>query len=96
MSDSLIDSGRLIIAEVASRITDVKIFVNHIEQLGFELDVKDLSSPYFWRFEFLSRKHTGGDAATVSESDVQMERDNEKKLIKEGKAILKPCLYKKR
>ena len=74
-------SGRLLIAEVASRFTDRSEFVKLIERVGFKRTFEDASNTHFVVFEF-ERKATGLDRPVD--------------LVAMAGSALKPCLYKKR
>jgi hypothetical protein len=72
--------GLLKIAEVASRFTELDSFIRAVESLGFTLQQKDESNPFFVLLDF-----------TKSQSYSSLR----KKQNTDG-LILKPCLYKRR
>jgi len=77
-------AGRLLIAEVTSRFTDVEQFVSLICLLGFQLQTKDNDNTHFTLFDFIKTER----AAVLSEEKWQA-------LILKGK-LLQPCEYKRR
>ncbi|EGC32432.1 hypothetical protein DICPUDRAFT_9102, partial [Dictyostelium purpureum] len=48
----LISNGTLKIAEIESRITNIKVFIEEVEKLGFKLVKKNEKNEYFTLFEF--------------------------------------------
>ncbi|XP_060627334.2 ribosomal RNA-processing protein 8 isoform X1 [Anolis sagrei] len=48
--------GTLLVAEVASRFSDVRAFVGAVSALGFSLRAKDVSGSHFFSFEFSKAK----------------------------------------
>jgi len=100
--------GELKIAEVISRFTDVDVFIELLESMGFEFIDKDDSNKMFIMLYFKKQD-------TVSEDEMEAEmlaglsktqkrslkkgagvNVNKGKLQKKAQQILKPCLYKKR
>jgi len=75
--------GKLEIAEVTSRVSDMKAFVELLKDIGFELISKDTSNTHFVLFSF--RKSTRS-----ARSEKQW-----KQLVERG-SLLKPCEYKRR
>lgn len=91
--------GSLIVAEVASRFTNIDDFVKLIELLGFQLISKDAKNTHFSLFEFrkLSDKEISSQiGGLASIKDDETERRETKMLIEKGRTLLKPCLYKRR
>ncbi|PWN90028.1 hypothetical protein FA10DRAFT_266547 [Acaromyces ingoldii] len=91
--------GSLIVAEVASRFTNIDEFVKLIELLGFQLVSKDAKNTHFSLFEFrkLSDKELSSQiGGLASIKDDETERRETKMLIEKGRTLLKPCLYKRR
>jgi trimethylamine:corrinoid methyltransferase-like protein len=85
---------------VSSRITNKDAFVALFEKLGFHLDSEDTTSSFFWLFVFSSKLPDHQSFISWNqegwEEAIQREEKAEKGLVKEGEALLKPCLYKKR
>ncbi|XP_062830441.1 ribosomal RNA-processing protein 8 [Anolis carolinensis] len=48
--------GTLLVAEVASRFSDVRAFIGAVSTLGFSLHTKDVSGSHFFSFEFSKAK----------------------------------------
>lgn len=73
--------GELIIAEVSSRITDRKAFIDVIQKTGFQLIHQDTSNTHFVRYDFAKVPSPVGDRLALQE---------------QGAKLLKPCIYKRR
>ncbi|XP_062983828.1 ribosomal RNA-processing protein 8 [Elgaria multicarinata webbii] len=73
--------GTLLVAEVASRFSDVRAFVGAVAQLGFQLVSKDVSGSYFYTFEF---------------SKALPARTQQQRRAPLPALALRPCLYKRR
>lgn len=97
-----VDSGKLRIAEVTSRFTDIESFIELIKEQGYNLQSKDTSNTHFAMFDFVkvpqksvttasapsnAKKGKGKKAATENQPEALLERSAK---------LLKPCLYKKR
>lgn len=103
--------GTLIIAEVTSRLSSVDDFVDLVQQLGFTRESGDGTSTgsseganthfILLRFhkwsdgEVVERAHKSTLDDSVEEARGK-DAENEQTLIEKGKAVLKPCLYKRR
>lgn len=81
-----ISRGELKIAEVVSRIEDLKIFTKGIERLGFKMKSKDTSNKMFVLMEFTKVS----DSPASSKQDIDT-LDQDASIPK-----LKPCIYKRR
>ncbi|TFK99080.1 methyltransferase-domain-containing protein [Pterulicium gracile] len=79
------DEGELKIAEVSSRFTDMKKFIEVIKNVGFKLVSKDDSNTHFLMLEFVK---DAKKTKLKSEADVVA-------LMNRG-SLLKACEYKKR
>jgi ribosomal RNA-processing protein 8 len=75
--------GVLHIAEVESRFQNKQKFANILERLGFVLRNKK-ENKYFHLFEL------------IKEDDQELSTPQQKRMVKAGSVILKPCVYKKR
>ena len=75
-------SGKLLVAEISSRIVDMKKFLNIFEKYGFEVIKKKTINNYFEMITFKKIKD-----CKISKQDEELEDTYD---------ILKPCLYKKR
>ena len=76
--------GRLVVAEITSRIVDKKEFVNVCEKVGFKL-IKDVDLKGFFvvmTFKKIKEKNNNKNIMLMNKDDTY--------------DILKPCLYKKR
>ncbi|GJJ07515.1 hypothetical protein Clacol_001717 [Clathrus columnatus] len=76
-------SGKLKIAEVTSRFTNVKAFIDLVANIGFKLKSEDQSNTHFTLFEFqkISRSHL---------------QENQWLQLAAKHDVLKPCEYKRR
>ncbi|KAK9895641.1 hypothetical protein P389DRAFT_160212 [Cystobasidium minutum MCA 4210] len=81
-------NGKLKIAEVTSRFTDVKDFIQLINAIGFKLIYKDESNTHFILFEFEKIP------LQTCKSTFLTHRDEDKVTI--SQELLKPCIYKRR
>ncbi|KAJ1928702.1 25S rRNA (adenine645-N1)-methyltransferase [Tieghemiomyces parasiticus] len=92
--------GTLLIAEVVSRITDNKAFVQALSDLGLRHISTDASNKMFALFEF--KKVVDGGKATQRDTKASAgqgsARRGKKKSAVSGstKPLLKPCIYKRR
>lgn len=81
--------GEMIIAEVTSRFTNKADFVKSVEALGFQLQTDDDSNTHFILFTFFK----------LPSSQIQVPFSTPAQLhsfVDQGKALLKPCIYKRR
>ena len=78
--------GELKIAEVVSRIEDLKVFTKGIERLGFKMKSKDTSNKMFVLMDFTKVS----DSPASSKQDIDT-LDQDALIPK-----LKPCIYKRR
>lgn len=81
--------GELIIAEVTSRFTNKKEFIEIVESLGFKFEKEDSSNTHFIIFTF----HKKPSSQWTLPYSTQAELDS---IIENGQTILKPCIYKRR
>ncbi|PWN37108.1 uncharacterized protein FA14DRAFT_129468 [Meira miltonrushii] len=81
--------GELIIAEVTSRFTDKKKFIEIVESLGFKFNKEDASNTHFIIFTFHKKPSSQWTLPYSSQADLDA-------LVESGQAILKPCIYKRR
>ena len=75
-------NGKLLVAEITSRIVDMNKFINIFEKYGFEMIKKRNIHDYFELITFKKIKDT-----KITKNDEELENTYD---------ILKPCLYKKR
>ena len=75
-------NGKLLVAEISSRIVDMKKFLNVFEKYGFEVIKRKNIHDYFDMITFKKIKN-----CKILKSDEELEDTYD---------ILKPCLYKKR
>nr|ODN79219.1 ribosomal RNA-processing protein 8 [Cryptococcus depauperatus CBS 7841] len=80
--------GTFHIAEVTSRFISIEAFVQKVESFGFQLEEKSQPSTHFTLFQFT--KTTNVPLGSVRGQDGWEER------VREGEAILRACVYKKR
>ena len=97
------ENGELVIAEVTSRFgpKGAGSFTGLVRSVGFELDWEDTTdNTHFALFKFTKRSrytHSqntdsyGGGHASISDAAA-----DEGRLVQEGSAVLRPCLYKRR
>ena len=74
--------GKLLVAEISSRIVEISKFLNVFEKYGFKLIKQRSLHDYFEMFTFKKVKD-----CLISLKDKELEDTYD---------ILKPCLYKKR
>ncbi|KAI9597833.1 methyltransferase-domain-containing protein [Syncephalis fuscata] len=90
--------GQLKVAEVISRFTNVDQFVAILASMGLKLERKDSKNKMFIFFDFV--KETSDIANTAIGKSIKhtskQKRPKEKNGIGSDKAILKPCIYKRR
>lgn len=79
--------GRLVIAEVSSRLSSADEFVNVVEKCGFELMSKDEGNTHFILFSFKTK---------LGSVDAGRDEAAREELMEEGRRVLQPCLYKRR
>ncbi|KAI8461899.1 methyltransferase-domain-containing protein [Phakopsora pachyrhizi] len=84
--------GRLIIAEVISRLVDKEKFEKFIESIGFKLIKSVRPNEYFeiWTFKKVKSQSIFQDIGEKGFDEVK------KDLVEKGRKLLKPCIYKKR
>lgn len=81
--------GELIIAEVTSRFTDRKKFIEIVESLGFQFQQEDTSNTHFIIFHFHKKPSSQWSLPYSSQTELDA-------LVESGQNILKPCIYKRR
>lgn len=81
--------GELIIAEVTSRFTDKKKFIEIVESLGFKFQKEDARNTHFIIFTFHKKPSSQWTLPYSSQTDLDA-------LVESGQTILKPCIYKRR
>ncbi|EGR30553.1 ribosomal RNA processing protein, putative [Ichthyophthirius multifiliis] len=100
--------GHLMITEVNSRITNMDLFIQMIENLGFKLVRKNVPNSYFCFLIFLKisdldqKNHTLQTKVEklnqifIKSLRQKFPREHVKNLLQVSQILLKPCIYKKR
>lgn len=80
--------GAFHVAEVTSRFVGIPAFLGAVESFGFQLEKQSAPSTHFTLFKFTK-------TSDVPQGPVKGETGWESR-VKEGEAILRGCVYKKR
>lgn len=95
-------SGTLLVAEVSSRLVSNQKFIELVSALGFELRTADeASKAFFTLFEFTKNEAKLIQPSWSRESpdweQINSEQQGQQaELVRQGEALLKPCIYKRR